>query len=73
MSIEMILAALSALVAVVVAAFSRGKSSGKKVSEHEALKQVKGRIDKAKEVQDETISKSDSSVSDALKSRWLRK
>lgn len=77
MSIETILALLAALIAVITGVFFKGKSDGKKDARKEqetaVAKQQVITAKQAKEVEQDVKQKTDHSVSDALKSRWVQR
>ena len=77
MSIEKILAAIGALLALVTGVFLKGRSDGKKDVKREydtaVAKQRAKAAEKVKEVRNETASSSDDDISDKLKRDWVRK
>lgn len=76
-SIKKILAALGALAALLVGAFIKGRAGGKRDVEQQygqaIAKQRHEAAQKAKEVRDDVKQKTDDSVSEQLKSKWVRK
>lgn len=77
MSIEKILAAVGALLALLVGVFLKGRSDGKtdakKQYDQAVADQRAKAAEKVKEVKNEVQKSTDDSVTEQLKSRWVRK
>lgn len=77
MTIEKILAAIGAVIALLFGAFFKGRSDGKKEVKRDydtAVAKRQAEVAKqVREVQDEVEQKTDDGVSAELKSRWVRK
>ena len=77
MSIEKILAAVGALLALLAGVFLKGRSDGKTDAKQEHDQAVADQRSKAaekvKEVRNETASISDDDIADKLKRDWVRK
>lgn len=77
MSIEKILAALGALLALLAGVFLKGRSDGKRDVKREydqaVANQRHAAAEKVKEVRNEVQKSTDNSVTEQLKSRWVRK
>ena len=77
MSIEKILAAVGALLALLAGVFLKGRSDGKKDVKREydtaVAKQQSEAAKKVKGVRNEVQKSTDDSVTEQLKSRWVRK
>ena len=77
MSIEKILAAVGAMLALLAGVFFKGRSDGKKDVKREydtaVAKQRAEASEKVKEVRNETASSSDDDIADKLKRDWVRK
>lgn len=77
MSIEKILAAIGAAIAVLVGVFLKGRSDGKTDAKQEydqaVAEQRHDAAKKVKEVKNEVQKSTDDSVTEQLKSRWVRK
>ena len=77
MSIEKILAAVGALLALLAGVFLKGRSDGKKDVKREydqaVANQRHAAAEKVKEVKHEVQKSTDDSVTEQLKSRWVRK
>ena len=77
MSIEKILAAVGALLALLAGAFLKGRSDGKRDVKREydtaVAKQRAEAAEKVKEIRNETASSSDDDIADKLKRDWVRK
>ena len=77
MSIEKILAAVGALLALLAGVFLKGRSDGKTDAEQQydqaVAEQRHTAAEKVKEVRNEVQKSTDDSVTEQLKSRWVRK
>ena len=77
MSIEKILAAVGALLALLAGVFLKGRSDGKTDAKHQydqaVANQRHAAAEKVKEVKNEVQKSTDDSVTEQLKSRWVRK
>ena len=77
MSIEKILAAVGAAIAVLVSVFLKGRSDGKTDAKQQydqaVANQRHAAAEKVKEVRNETASSSDDDIADKLKRDWVRK
>lgn len=77
MSIEKILTTIGALLALIAGVFLKGRSDGKKDIKREydtvVAKQQAEAAKQVKELKNEASKKTDDSVTDELKSRWVRK
>ena len=77
MSIEKILAAVGAAIAVLVGVFLKGRSDGKTDAKQQydqaVANQRHAAAEKVKEVKHEVQKSTDDSVTEQLKSRWVRK
>ena len=77
MSIEKILAAVGALLALLAGGFLKGRSDGNKDVKREydtaVANQRHAAAEKVKEVKNEVQKSTDDSVTEQLKSRWVRK
>ena len=75
--IEKTLAAAGAFIALLVSVFIKGRAGGKREVEQQydqaIAKQRHDAAQKAKEVRDDVKQKTDDSVSEQLKSKWVRK
>ena len=77
MSIEKILAAVGALLALLAGVFLKGRSDGKTDAKQQydqaVAEQRHTAAEKVKEVRNEVQKSTDDSVTEQLKSRWVRK
>ena len=77
MSLEKILTAVGALLALLAGVFLKGRSDGKTDAKREydraVAEQRAKTAEKVKEARNEVSKKTDDSIADELKSRWVRK